>query len=280
VTDTEADTSTGSDRGRPVVCCDLDGVIWRGDAPIPNAAAGVATLRDAGIRVVYVTNNSSGTRAEYVAKLAACGVEAAPADVLSSAMAAARLLAADFAPGTRVLSYAGPGVHEALEEAGLRPVDAEPATAVVAGFHRDFDFDRLAAAADAVRAGARFVATNLDPTYPTATGLVPGTGALVAAIATASGRPAEVAGKPYPPMAALVREVCGPTGVMVGDRPSSDGAFAAALGWPFALVLSGIAGTPGEEPVPDPPPPFVEQDLGALAPRLLEAAQSSGPLAG
>ena len=66
---------------------------------------------------------------------------------------------------------------------------------------------------------------------------------------------------------------------MIGDRPSTDGAFAAALGWPFALVLSGIAGTPGEEPMPDPAPPFVAADLGALAPRLLEAAQTAGPRA-
>jgi ribonucleotide monophosphatase NagD (HAD superfamily) len=168
-------------------------------------------------------------------------------------------------------------VREALEAAGFQPVDDPPADAVVAGFHRDFDFDRLAAAADVVRAGARFVATNLDPTYPTATGLVPGSGALVAALQTASGRRPEVAGKPEGAMAALVREVCGPHGVMIGDRPSSDGAFAEALGWPFALVLTGIAGTPGEEPVPDPPPEFVAADLGALAPLLLEAAQAAGP---
>jgi 4-nitrophenyl phosphatase len=262
----------------PVVCCDLDGVIWRGDVPIPGAADGIAALRAGGMRVVFVTNNSSGTRAEYVAKLGGCGVPVEPADVLSSAMAAARLLANGLAPGARVLSYAGPGVREALEAAGLQPVDARPAAAVVAGFHRDFDFDRLAVAADAIREGARFVATNTDPTYPTATGLVPGTGALVAALETASGRTAEVAGKPHAPMVALVRQVCGPDGVMIGDRPSSDGAFATALGWPFALVLTGIAGTHGEEPVPDPPPAFVAADLGALAPRLL-AAQAAGPRA-
>ncbi|HEX4491767.1 MAG TPA: HAD-IIA family hydrolase [Acidimicrobiia bacterium] len=261
----------------PVVCCDLDGVIWRGDEPIAGAAEGIAVLRAAGRRVVFVTNNSSGTRAEYVAKLESCGVPVDPADVLSSAMAAARLLAVGLAPGARVLSYAGPGVHEALGAAGFQPVEELPVDAVVAGFHRDFDFDRLAVAADAVRAGARFVATNVDATYPTASGLVPGTGALVAALEVASGRRAEVAGKPHAPMAALVREVCGPDGVMIGDRPSSDGVFAVALGWPFALVLSGIAGTHGEEPVPDPPPEFVAADLGALAPQLLEAAQAAGP---
>ncbi|HEY5013638.1 MAG TPA: HAD family hydrolase, partial [Acidimicrobiia bacterium] len=166
-----------------VVCCDLDGVVWRGDDPIPGAADGVAGLRAGGLRVVFVTNNSSGTRAEYAAKLAACGVPAAAGDVLSSAMAAARLLGGELAPGSRVLACAGPGVREALAGAGLVAVEAAPADAVIVGWHRDFDFDGLARAADAVRGGARFVATNLDPTYPSANGVLPGNGALVAAVA-------------------------------------------------------------------------------------------------
>lgn len=263
-----------------VVCCDLDGVIWRGDDPIAGAADGIAALRAGGLRVVFVTNNSSGTRAEYAAKLAACGVPATAGDVLSSAMAAARLLAVDLAPGSQVLACAGPGVREALAGVGLVAVESAPADAVVVGWHRDFDFDRLARASDAVRRGARFVATNLDPTYPSANGVLPGNGALVAAVATAAGREPEVAGKPSAPMTALVVDACGTRGVMVGDRPSTDGALAAALGWPFALVLSGIAGASGEETVPDPPPPFVAADLGALAPALLEAAQAPGPRSG
>jgi ribonucleotide monophosphatase NagD (HAD superfamily) len=131
------------------------------------------------------------------------------------------------------------------------------ADAVVVGWHRDFDFARMATAADAVRAGARFVATNVDPTFPSAEGLLPGAGAIVASIATAAGRAPEVAGKPEPPMVELVHDRYGDRGVMIGDRPSTDGALAAALGWPFALVLSGVAGSVGEEPVPDPPPAFV-----------------------
>ena len=254
-----------------VACCDLDGVVWRGDDPIPGAAAGVAALRAGGIPVVFVTNNSSGTRDEYVAKLAACGVLAVADDVLSSAMAAARMLAADLAPGARVLTCSGPGVREAITGVGLAAVDSEPAEAVVVGWHRDFTFDGLARAADAVRNGARFVATNVDPTYPSANGLLPGNGAIVAAVATAAGRVPEIAGKPTAAMAALVLDACGAHGVMIGDRPSTDGAFAATLGWPFALVLSGVAGSHGEEPVPDPEPPFVAADLGTLAPMLLAA---------
>lgn len=257
--------------GPPVVLCDLDGVVWRGPLPVPGAASGVAALRAAGVRVGFVTNNSSATVEEYVHRLATAGIDARPDDLVSSAMAAAALLAADLPVGARVLACAGPGVREALGERGFAVVDVPPADAVVVGWHRDFDFGRLATAADAVRAGARFVATNLDPTYPVPDGLLPGNGALVAAVATASGRDAEVAGKPAPPTVALVRERFGDRGIVVGDRPSTDGALADALGWPFALVLSGVAGTAGEEPLPDPPPPFVAADLGTLAPQLLRA---------
>ena len=158
---------------------------------------------------------------------------------------------------------------EALTGHGLRVVDRGPCDAVVVGFSREFDFDRLTVAADAARGSALFVATNLDPTYPIDGGLVPGAGALAAAVATAAGRRPEVAGKPGRPMADLVRSRFGSEGVVIGDRPSTDGAFARALGWPFALVLSGVAGADGEEAVPDPPPPFVAADLARLVPLLL-----------
>jgi glycerol-1-phosphatase len=271
-------TNPGGD-SRPVACCDLDGVVWRGETSIEGAAAGVALLRDAGLRVVFLTNNSSGRVRDNLARLAAAGVAAGPDDLVSSAQAAAALLARESAPGAplstprRVLACAGPGVVEALLAHGFEPVDSASSalSAVVVGWHRDFDFERLRRAADAVRSGARFVATNLDPTYPGAEGLLPGAGALVAAVATAGGRRPEVAGKPEPAMVALVRARYGEPVVMIGDRPSTDGVFATALGVPFALVLSGVAGTAGEEPVPDPPPAFVGRDLGELAPALARA---------
>ena len=100
--------------------------------------------------------------------------------------------------------------------------------------------------------GARFVATNADATYPGEHRVLPGAGSLVAAIATASGRTPEVAGKPEAPTAALVRARLGADGIMVGDRPSTDGLLATRLGWPFAMVLSGIGGHDPTEPVPGP----------------------------
>jgi glycerol 3-phosphatase-2 len=263
---------------RPAVCCDLDGVIWRGEQVIDGAAEGIEQLRTAGLHIGFVSNNSSQPIGALVDKLGAAGVSADPADVITSAQAAASLLQATLEPNARVLACAGPGVVEALTEVGLRAVGEQPADAVVVGFHRDFDFEELDRASAAIRAGARFVATNLDPTYPVAGGMVPGSGAITAAVATASGRSPEVAGKPEPPMVELVRARLGDTGVVIGDRPSSDGALARALGWPFALVLSGVAGTPappGGEPVPEPPPPFVADDLRALAPVVVEALASS-----
>jgi 4-nitrophenyl phosphatase len=254
-----------------VVCCDLDGVIWRGDTPIAGSADAVGALRAAGARVVFLTNNSSGRVGDYVTKLAAVGIETTADDVGTSAQAAAALLAHELSSGARVLACAGDGVVEALHAVGFDVVEQGPADAVVVGWHRTFDFERLRRASDAVRDGARFVATNSDPTYPSADGLLPGAGALVAAVATASGRTPEVAGKPEPPTVALVQARFGNDGVMVGDRPSTDGALAQALGWPFALVLSGVAGRAGEEGIPDPPPAYVAADLAALVTQLQDA---------
>ena len=263
----------GDSSADAVIVCDLDGVLWRGETPIPGAAEAVARLRAAGRRVWFLTNNSSNRTADVVAKLTRLGVDAGTDDVLSSAQAAAALLAVDLAPGARVLVCGGPGVEEALVAAGYeavandRELDA-PVAAVVCGFHREFDFARLDRAAAAVREGARFVATNADATYPGERRVLPGAGSLVAAIATASGRNPEVAGKPEEPTAALVRAQVGAHGIMVGDRPSTDGLLAARLGWPFAMVLSGIGGHDPAEGVPDPAPAWVAADLADFVGRL------------
>ncbi|MBW3616008.1 MAG: HAD-IIA family hydrolase [Actinobacteria bacterium] len=215
---------------------DLDGVVWLAEQPIPGSAEAVARLRDAGERVVFLTNNSSARVGEYLAKLERCGVPATAGDLITSAQAAATLVE----PGETVLVCAGPGVAEALEARGAHPVREGKADAVVVGWHRDFDFDRLAAAFSAVHGGARLIATNDDATYPTDKGPVPGGGSIVAAVAYASGATPVVAGKPYQPIADLLRARVDDARIMVGDRPSTDGLLARRLEVPFALVETGV----------------------------------------
>jgi 4-nitrophenyl phosphatase len=234
---------------------DLDGVIWLGDQPIPGSAGAVARLRAAGEVVAFVTNNSSEPVGFVEAKLARHGIPAEGA-VLTSAMAAA----AQVDPDEVALVCAGPGVDEALAARGVRTVREGKADVVVVGFHRDFDYARMAVASAAVRAGARLLATNDDATYPTPEGLIPGGGAILAAVSTAAGVVADVAGKPHRPMADLLRARVGDEGVMVGDRPDTDGRFAVALGYRFGLVLSGVTTALPVEPPPD----LVADDLTGL----------------
>lgn len=259
----------GSKRATSRVCqaevvgfaLDLDGVVWLGDDPIPGATAAVTRLRQAGEEVAFCTNNSNHPVAVVEAKLARHGI-APEGAVITSAMAATALVE----PGERVLICAGPGVTEAVEARGAIPVRDGGAEAVVVGMHLDFDYGRLRAAATAVLGGARLIATNDDATYPTAAGPIPGGGAILAAVERATGARATVAGKPHAPMADLVRARLGPHGVMVGDRPETDGAFAVALGYRFALVLTGVISSgEGVEPRPD----VVAPDLATAVDRLL-----------
>jgi glycerol 3-phosphatase-2 len=262
----------GHPDGGPVVVCDLDGVVWLSGEVLPGAADAVSRLRQAGLTVAFLTNNSSQPASSYAGQLERAGIPTEPGDVLTSAMAAAELLARDLPPGSRVLACSGPGVIEALAERGLEPVEAWPCEAVVVGYHRNFDYDRLTRASTAIRKGARFVATNVDPTYPAADGLIPGNGALVAAVATAAGRQPEVAGKPEAATVSMVRDRFGHRGVVVGDRPSTDGALATALGWPFALVVSDATSSSGEPD--DPSAEFVGPSLATLTDDLVAALAS------
>jgi 4-nitrophenyl phosphatase len=242
---------------------DLDGVVWLADTSIPGASAAVEKLQQRGDTVVFVTNNSYLSVDAVEAKLARHQIDAAGA-VISSAMAAATLVE----PGERVLVCGGPGVFETLTQRGALavPNDQElniEVDAVIVGYHPDFDYDRMRRAATAVRAGARLIATNDDATYPTPTGPIPGAGSILAGIQRASGATATVAGKPYVPMADLLRQRLGESGTVVGDRPDTDGRLARVLGYRFALVLTGVTSSedvPSVEPKPD----TVAPDLAAL----------------
>ena len=245
--------------------CDLDGVVWLARQAIPGSPEAVARMRAAGWRVLFVTNNSAVVVAEQERALLDIGIPAV-GDVLTSAGAAATLLS----PGERVLVCGGPGVVEAAlaVRCGRRRATAR-ATRCVVGFHRDFDYERLRIAATAVINGARLIGTNDDATYPTPDGPIPGGGAILAAVATASGMVPVIAGKPYAPMAELVRRAVGPgfdrdATVMVGDRPSTDGLFAKVIGCRYAIVRTGVTG-PG---APLETTPWLDvADLAAVADR-------------
>ena len=228
---------------------DLDGVIWRGDIPIAEGVRGAQHVIAAGLDVLFVTNFSYSRLADQEAKLASLGIEAT-GRVITSAMAAAELVHA----GERALVCAGPGVVEALRARGAEVVTEGEADVVVVGYHPEFDYERLTTACRAVWAGARLVATNDDATYPSSDGLRPGGGAILAAVTTATGVAATIAGKPYPPMCETVWRRLGRdrSAVVVGDRPDTDGRFARALGYEFALVLSGVTHQAlGADPTPD-----------------------------
>jgi 4-nitrophenyl phosphatase len=198
--------------------------------------------------VVFATNNSAPTTDELLARLERFGVTSSVADLVTSAGAAASLVQ----PGQAVKVLAEAGVLEALDARGVTVVDGDRADAAMVGWTRSFDFALLASIATVARGSGRLVATNEDPTHPTPDGLMPGAGALLAAVATASGVVPEIAGKPHGPMAELMKQAFGfadhdPAVVMVGDQPRTDGRLAQRLGVPFGLVDSGVtpAGTDG-----------------------------------
>ena len=254
-----------------VVLCDLDGVVWLAHDPIAGSPDAVGRIRRAGRRVLFVTNNSSAPEEEVVARLRRIGIEAT-GDVVTSSMAAASLTE----PGQRVLVSGGAGIEQAVVRRGgdvvanTADADLDGIDAVVAGIDFAFDYQRLNRVSQVVRNGARFIATNTDSTYPTPEGLLPGGGSLIAAIETASGVRAVVAGKPHAPMARYVAQVAGVEGssmLMVGDRLDTDGSFAGELAAPFALVRTGVT-PPGASADMTPLPALDVADLSAVATAL------------
>lgn len=221
---------------------DLDGVVWKMDTPIEGSVEAIARLRSLGHELRFVTNNSSLSRDQYLEKLGRLGVDAVRDEIITSAMAAATLVQ----PGDRVLAIGERGLLEELEAIGAALVnpksleDAEGVDSVVLGWYHQFNYTDMSHACVAIRSGARFIATNADPTYPLERLVVPGTGALVASVAMATSVEPIVAGKPEDPMVKLLKPLLVGETIMVGDRLSTDGRFAARLGVDFGLVSSGV----------------------------------------
>ena len=227
---------------------DLDGVVYLGGVPIPGSAGALAEAVRRGMRLAFVTNNASRTPHAIAAQLRGMGIDATATDVVTSAQAAARLVAGRFPAGSPVLVSGGTGLRFAVRDRGLRPVTTAAAqpVAVVQGYSPDLTYGLLAEAALAIRAGAWFVASNMDATLPTTRGPQPGNGSLVELLVTATGQQPVVAGKPEPPLhAESVERVGAKHPLIVGDRLDTDIEGAHNGGADSLLVLTGVT-TPAE----------------------------------
>lgn len=247
---------------------DLDGVIYLSGEPVAGSSQHVAQAAQAGMTLAFVTNNASRPPSEVAERLRRIGVTCRPEDVVTSAQAAARLVATRVPAGSRVLVVGGRGLRAALAEHDLVAVSAmedDPA-AVVQGFDPDVGWRLLAEGTIAVRAGLPWIASNLDTTVPSVRGHVPGNGLLVDVIASATGKRPVVAGKPEPPLfkETLLR-VGGERPLVVGDRLDTDIEGAVRCDADSILVMTGVtdvtvlaAAAPGQRPS------FVADDLAGL----------------
>lgn len=247
---------------------DLDGVVYRGKDAVPHAVAALESATGMGMRLAYVTNNASRTPESVAEHLRELGLRAGAEDVVTAAQAVARLIAERVPRGARVLVIGGDGLRQALLAYGLELVsgaDDEPA-AVVQGYRPDTSWKDLAEAAYAVQRGVPWFAANTDKTMPTARGIAPGNGALVGAVAAATGTWPTVAGKPEP---ALHRETMIRTEaqrpLIVGDRLDTDIEGANRAGVDSLLVLTGVTTLDQLREAPEEhQPTYVAEDLRGL----------------
>lgn len=227
-----------------VALLDLDGVVYVGADAVPHAAEALSRVkRECGMRAAYVTNNASRPPATVAEHLVELGIRAGAADVVTSAQAAARMLAEILPAGAKVLFIGGPGVPQALRERGFVPVKSikDHPVALIQGYGKSVDWEQLAQGSYALHEGLPWVATNTDRTIPTKLGRALGNGAMVAALRYATGAVPLVAGKPEPP---LMLESVERTGarhpLVVGDRLDTDIEGANNSDIPSLLVLTGV----------------------------------------
>jgi glycerol-1-phosphatase len=256
------------DTAYDVALLDLDGTVYLGGVAIPGAVETLRKADAAGMRLAYVTNNASRTPAAIAALLTGFGVPATARDVVTSAQAAARMLAERLPAGAPVLVVGAAALRTALRERGLRPVStaAEQPRAVVQGYAPDLSYSLLEQGGLAVAAGALFVASNADLTLPGRHGIQPGNGSFIQVIATATGVQPLVAGKPEPP---LHDESVLRTGarhpLVVGDRLDTDIECAQRVGADSLLVLTGVTSPAGAILAPPAQrPTYLAEDLAGL----------------
>ena len=225
----------------------MDGVIWKADTPIGNLVSVFDCIRARGLKVAFATNNGTLTPEQYVKRLAGYGVMVEPWQVVTSSLGVAHLLSQRFPSGGPVLAIGEAGMMIALREQGFEPLtmqEAEKAQAVIMGVDWGITFAKMSEAALLVRKGVPFYATNPDKTFPTPRGEIPGAGAWISVIVTATGITPIYAGKPAPYLLELARERLGTARdetLIIGDRLETDIAGGQAAGCPVALVLSGVS---------------------------------------
>jgi HAD superfamily hydrolase (TIGR01450 family) len=245
---------------------DLDGVVWIGREMVPGSVDALRSLLDAGVEIVFVTNNPGKPAAEYARRLGEVGVEVDAERIVTAGEATAEL--AKEQGGTAFVIGAA-AFHDTVAATGLRLLEGEDgreADVVLVSGHRGFDYEELLTATLALQRGAALFATSHDPTLPMPGGAWPGTGSILAAVESASGAKATIGGKPEPHLFEMAREriAAAKRVAMVGDRVSSDIEGGRRAGLETVLVLSG-ATSPEEAGNADPAPDRVVEDLAALA---------------
>ena len=224
----------------------MDGVLWKADAPIGDLPAIFELIDHKGLKVAFATNNGTRTPEQYVERLKGFGVTIDPWQVITSSLGVAHLLALRFPEGGKVYVIGEMGLESALQAKGfelLTVQDTENALAVVMGVDRSINFSKVSEAALLIRSGVPFYATNPDRTFPTPRGEIPGAGAWISVLVTATGIEPVYAGKPSPYMLELARqrlETERDETLVVGDRLETDIAGGQAAGCPVAFVLSGV----------------------------------------
>jgi 4-nitrophenyl phosphatase len=242
---------------------DMDGVLYRGQEPLPGAQDFLNHLQEQGVPFILATNNSTRTARQYVAKLRAMGIEVTEHHILTSAQAAALYLSQIASPRAKVYVIGEDGLISAVEEQGFLSTDKD-VDLVVAGLDSQLTYEKLKIATLAIRAGASFIGTNPDTTLPSEEGLVPGSGAILAALEAATGVPPLIIGKPQPILLRLAMEKLGVTPdctAIIGDRLETDILGGKEVDLITVLVLTGISDREELETSPF-QPDLVFDDIG------------------
>jgi 4-nitrophenyl phosphatase len=251
---------------------DMDGVLWRDQAPIGNLPQQFELIRQMGLGVVLATNNAARNPAQYAAKLKGFGVDLDPGQIVNSAMATAHYLHNHFPQGGDIFVVGEQSLANTIEAAGFTTT-GEGSLAVVAALYRGINYEILTKATLLIRGGALFIGTNPDKTFPIPDGQAPGAGAILAALEAATGMAPLIMGKPQPEMyyLALERlELLPEETLVVGDRLETDIVGAQEAGCPAALVLSGVTSFEAAQKW-TPPPDIISADLSSV----LEILRSS-----